>query len=168
MYAHPICSSPTDRKTDSFSPSILPFYRNLFIHGDFNCNHPFWDSRGTFDHHGEEVFDWVISSDLLPLNDSDTPTCLHRSSPDIFFAPSSLALFCSWEVLQNLGSDHLPILLSVPLSPIFRSNERPLSSTFRKLAGITLPDTWTPTVLLQRNTGLFLFSPLLLSLSLWH
>ena len=85
----------------------------------------------------EEVFDWVISSDLLPLNDPDTPTLLHRSSgsrssPDISFAPSTLAFFCSWEVLQDLGSDHLPILLSIPLSPIFHPNERPPSFNFQK------------------------------------
>ena len=84
-----------------------------------------------------EVFDWVISSDLLPLNDPDTPTLLHRSSgsrssPDISFAPSTLAFSCSWEVLQDLGSDHLPILLSIPLSPVFHPNERPPSFNFQK------------------------------------
>ena len=35
-------------------------------------------------------------------------------------------------MLQDLGSDHLPILLSVPLSPIFRPNERPPSFNFQK------------------------------------
>ena len=129
---------------------------------------PLWDSTGTSDHRGAEVFDWVISSDLLPFNDPDTITLLHRSSLDISFAPSSLVLSCSWEVLQDLGSDHLPILLSVSLSPVFRPNERPLSSTFRKLAGMTLLLTLTPTAFLQRNTRLFLFPLLLLSLPLWH
>ena len=133
----PIRSSPTDGTTDSFSPSILPSSRNLFILRDFNCHHPFWDSRDTPDSRGEEVFDWVISSDLLSLNDPDTPTLLHHSlgshsSPDISFAPSSLAFSCSWEVLQNLGSDHLPILLSVPLSLVFHPNERPPSFNFQK------------------------------------
>ena len=84
-----------------------------------------------------EVFDWIISSDLLPLNDPDTPTLLHRSSssrssPDISFAPSTLAFSCSWEVLRDLGFDHLPILLSIPLSPVFRPNERPPSFNFQK------------------------------------
>ena len=83
------------------------------------------------------VFDWVISSDLLPLNGSDTPTLLHRStgsrsSPDISFTASCLALSCFWEVLHDLGSDHLPILLSVPLSAIFHSNERPPSFNFQE------------------------------------
>ena len=43
-----------------------------------------------------------------------------------------------------------------------------LPSIFRKLAGMTLPPTLTLTVLLQRNTRLFLFPLLLLSLPLWH
>ena len=86
---------------------------------------------------GEEVYDWVISSDLLLLNDPDMPTFLHcssgsRSSSDIFLAPSSLALSCSREVLQNLGSDHLPFLLSVPLSAVFRPSKRILSFNFQK------------------------------------
>ena len=136
VYAPPIRSFPTDGTTDSFSPSILPS-RNLFILGDFNCHHHLWDSRGISDPRREEVFDWIISSDLLPLNDPDTPTLLHRSSgsrssPDIPFAPSSLVLSCSWEVLQDLDSDHLPILLSVPLSPVFRPNEHPPSFNFQK------------------------------------
>ena len=126
-----------DGRTDSFSPSILPSSRNLFILGDFNCHHPFWDSRVNSDPCRKEVFDWVISSDLLPLNDPDTPTLLHRfsgsrSSPDISLSPSSLAFSCSWEVHQDLGSDHLPILLSIPLSPVFSPNECPPSFNFQK------------------------------------
>ena len=132
-----IRSSPSDGRTDSFSPSIHPSSRNLFILGDFNCHHPLWVSRGTSNPCGEEAFDWVISSDLLPLNDPDTPTLLHRSygsrsSPDISLAPSSFAFFCSWEVFQDLGFDHQPILLSVPLSSANRPNERPPSFNFQK------------------------------------
>ena len=143
-----------------------------FVHWvDFNCHHPLRDLTGISDTCGEDVFDWIISSDLFPINDPDTPTLLHRSSgsrfsSNIFFAPSSLAFSCSWEVLQNLGSDHLPILLSVPLCPVFHPNKRPLPLTFRKLAGVTLPITLTPTVLLQRNTRFSLFLLLLVVLPL--
>ena len=120
-----------------FLPPFFPSSRNLLILGDFNCHHPIWDSRDTSAPSGEEVFDWVISSDLLALNVNDTPTLLHRSSgshssPDISFVPSSLVPSCSWKVLQDLGSDLLPILLSVPLSPVFRPNERLLSFNFQK------------------------------------
>ena len=132
VYASFIRSSLSDGKTDSFSFSILPSSRNLFILGDFNCHHPLWDSRGTSDPRGVKAFDWVISSDLLPFNDPDISTFLHRFSPDIFFASFSLALSCSWEVLQDMGSVHLLILLSVPLSPVFRPNECPPSFNFQK------------------------------------
>ena len=82
-------------------------------------------------------FDRFSSSNLLPLNDFDIPTLLHcssgsRSYPDISFALLSLALSCSWEVLQNLCSNHLPILLTVPLSPVFRLNKHLLSLNFQK------------------------------------
>ena len=43
VYALLICSTPTDGKSDSFSPSILRPSRNLFILGDFICHHPLWD-----------------------------------------------------------------------------------------------------------------------------
>ena len=35
-------------------------------------------------------------------------------------------------MLQDLGSDHLPIFLSVSLYPVYRSNERPPSFNFQK------------------------------------
>ena len=137
VYALPFSSSPTDGRNDSFSLSNLLSSRNFFILGDFNCHHSLWDSRGTSKLREGHVFDWVISSGLLPFNDPDKLTLLHRfcssrSSHDISFAPSSLVFSCSGEVLQNLGSDHLPILLSIPLSPVFRSNKRSPSFNFQK------------------------------------
>ena len=142
-----------------------------FHSGDFNCHHPLWDSRVTSDPRGEEVFDWVISSDLLPLNDSDTPTLLHRSSgsrssPDISFPPSSLALsapgrcFRTW-VLTTYQFFYLSLSLRS-----FTPTSAPLPSIFRKLALMGLPPTLTLTVLQQRNTRLFLFPLLVLSLPL--
>ena len=92
---------------------------------------------GTSDPRVEELFDWVISSDLLPHNDPEIPSLLHRSygnrsSPDISFAASSLALSCSWKVLQDRGCNHLPILLTVFLCSVFRPKERPPSFNFQK------------------------------------
>ena len=86
---------------------------------------------------GEEVFSWIIFSDLIPLNNPDIPTLfLHfsgsRSSTDNFFAPSSLAFSCSWEVIQHLGSDHLSILLTIPLSLVYRPNKHPPLFSFQK------------------------------------
>ena len=162
----PICSSPTNGRSDSFSPSILFSSRNLFILEDFNCHQSIWDSRGISDPCGNKIFDWVTSSDLLPLNNPDASTLLHRfsgdcSSPDISFAPSSLApgrCFRTW-VLTTYQFFYPSLSLRS-----FAPTSDPLPSTFEKLAGMTLP----PTVILQRNTRLFLFPLLLLFLSLWH
>ena len=41
VYTPSILSSLTDNRTDSFSPSILLFSRNLFVLGYFNCHHPY-------------------------------------------------------------------------------------------------------------------------------
>ena len=112
---------------------ILSSFKNLFILGNFNCHHPLWDSRGISDPRGKAVSDWVISSDLLPRYDPDILTFLHRfSGSRSSFAPSSFAFSCSWEVLQHLGSDYLPIPLFVPLSPVYRPNEHPISFNFQK------------------------------------
>ena len=57
------------------------------------------------------------------------------------------------------------------LSLSFRSiapTSVPLPSIFRKLTGMALPPTWTLTVLQQRNTRLFFFTLLLLSLQIFH
>ena len=92
MCMPPIRSSLTDGRTDTISRSILLSSRNLFILGDFNCYYSLWDSRSTSDPRGEGVFDWFISSDLLPLNDHDTPTLLDRFSGSRFFPDISFLL----------------------------------------------------------------------------
>ena len=169
VYAPPICSSPTDGRIDSFSLHSSLLQKSLHS-GALQLPSPFWDSRGTSDPRGEEVFDWVISSDL-PLKDPDTPTLLHRSSgsrssPDISFAllllpfPAPGRCFRTWVL-----TIYQFFYLSLSLRSIAPTSV-PLPSIFRKLAGMALPPTLTLTVLLQRNTRLFPL--LLLSLPLWH
>ena len=156
---------------DFFSPSILFSSRNFFILGDFNSHHPHWDSRGTSDPRREEIFDWVISSDLLSLNDPDTPTLPHCSTavaslltssslPPLlpFLAPGRC--FRTW-VLTTYQVLY-PFLSLPPIAP----TSVPLPSIFRKLAGMALTPTLTFTILLQRNTRLFFFPLLLHSLPL--
>ena len=86
--------------------------------------------------------------------------------PDIFFARFLLTLSCSWEVLQNLSSDHLPLLITVLFLRSFAPTNVSLPSIFRMLVGITLLFTSTLTVILQRNTRIFFFPLLLISLLL--
>ena len=95
-----------------------------------NYAHKTYDAKLT----PEEAFNWVISSDLFPLKKWHT-----HPSPSLFW--QSLlswhllcSLFsCSFLLLEgSTGPGSWPILLSVPLSPAFRSNERPPSFNFQK------------------------------------
>ena len=76
-----------------FLPQFCPLRKISSIRGTSTAIIPSGTPEVLTTPHAEEVFDWVICSDLFPLSDPDTPTLLHRSSPDIFFAPSYLALF---------------------------------------------------------------------------
>ena len=123
--------------------------------------------------HREEVLDWVISSDLLP---SMTLTHLPFSNAPLLVAPlltSSLLplllpflalgrCFRTWSLTTY--QFFYPPLSFRPIAP----TSIPLPSIFGKLAEMTLPTTLIFTVYLQRNTRLFLFPLLLLSLPLWH
>ena len=120
----------------------LPSSTNLFILGDFNCHHPLWDSKDTSDPSGEKVFNRVISSDLSP---SMTLTYLLFS-----ITPLAVAPFLTSPLLSHLSPflDHgrcfrtwvLIIHRFFYLSLCLRSfaPTSVLSSTFRKLAGMTL------------------------------
>ena len=77
----------------------------------------------------------------------------------LFLAPGRC--FRTW-VLTTYQFFYLSLFLRS-----FTPTSAPLPSIFRKLAGMTLPPTLTLTVLLQRNTRLFLFPLQLLSLPLW-
>ena len=168
VYATTIRSSSTDGRTDSFSPSILTSTRNLFILGDFNCHHPFWDSRGTSDPAGRRY-----STGSSPLTSSPSMTLTH---PPFSIAPlltspllSPLLLFLApgWCFRTWVLTTYQFFCPSLSLRS-FTPTSVPLPSIFRKLAGMTLPITLNPTVFLQRNTRLFLFPLLLLFLPLWH
>ena len=173
VYAPPICSSPTDGRTDTFSPSILLSFRNLFILGDFNCHHPLW---------AQEVLPTAVGrkystgSSLLTSSSSMTLTYL-----PFYIAPLAVTPPQTFPLLPPLLPFLAPgkcfrtwVLINYQfffpsLSPqSFAPTSVPLPSIFRKLAGMTLPLTLTFTVLLQRSTRLFLFPLLLLSLPLWH
>ena len=171
VYAPPIRSSPTDGRTDSLSPSILPSSKNLFILRDFNFHHPLWDSRGTSDPVGRKY-----STGSSPLTSFSSMALTH---PPFSIAPLAVAPLPTSPLLPPLLPFFAPgrcyrtwVLTTyqffyLSLSPrSFAPTSVPLPSIFRKLAGMALPLILILTVLHQRNTRLF---PLLLhSLPVWH
>ena len=136
LYVPPFRSSE-DSRVRSFDPSRLPSSPTTFIFGDFNAHHPAWDSQRPSDPLGAEVFSWLISSPLEVLNDPHSHTLLHapsgsRTSPDLSLAPSALAPRCVWSVLPDLGSDHLPLSIKIPLSQHSPPNEHRPAFNFKK------------------------------------
>ena len=80
VYVPPIRSSSSDSRPKSFSPFLLPSSPTTYIFGDFNSHHSSWDSHSSEDHSGKDLFDWLLSSDLLPLNNPEHHTLLHRAT----------------------------------------------------------------------------------------
>ena len=157
-----------DGRTDSFSPSNLPSFTNLFVLGNFNCHHPLWDSKGISDPRGK----YPTGSSLLTSFPS-----MALTHPPFHIAPLAVALPLTFPFLPPLLPFLAPgrcfgvwVLITYQFFYLsfslwsFAPTSVSLPSTFRKLAGMTL----TPSVFPQRNTRLFLFPLLLLSLPLWH
>ena len=122
VYVPPICSSSFDSHPKSFSLFLLPSSPTTYIFGNFNSHHSSWDSHSPKDQSGKDLFNWVLSSDLLPLNNPEHHTLLHcatrnHSSPDLSLIPAQIASKCTWQTLPDLGSDHFLSLSLFPLPP---------------------------------------------------
>ena len=68
VYVPPIRSSSSDSRPKSFSPFLLPSSPTTYIFGDFNGHHSSWESHSPEDQSAKDLFYWLFSSDLLPLN----------------------------------------------------------------------------------------------------
>ena len=173
VYAPPIRSSPTDGRTDSLSPSILPSPEIS----------SFWGTSIAITRFGtQEVLLTPVgrkySTGSSPQTSSPSMTLTH---PPFSIAPLAVAPLLTSPLLPLLLlflasgrcfrtwvlTTYQFFYLSLSLRS-FTQTSVPLPSIFRKLAGMALPPTLTLTVLLQRNTRLFLFPLQLLSLPLWH
>ena len=109
---------------------------SLFPNGYQNPN-----GKGTSDLRGEKVFDWVTSSNLLPLNDS---AHLLFSIAPLAVAPLLVAPLLTSPLLPlflpflGLGRCFRTWVLTIyqffypSLSPVFRPNKRPPSLNFQK------------------------------------
>lgn len=102
----------------------------IMLMGDFNAHHTSWGSSKT-DYYSLSLLEVVDESDLCIINDG-TPT--RRVSPlqdpnsavDLTICSPSLAPLLSWQVLtQSHGSDHFPILISIPNRVIPTRNFNP-------------------------------------------
>ena len=109
--------------TNVCAGSYIPFLDHLMktpdtiILGDFNAHHSAWYSSSR-DTRGKLLENMITGSNFGILNwDSQTrlPGNANRSSPDVSLASSSLITSTNWQTKTNLGSDHLPILISLQM-----------------------------------------------------
>jgi ribonuclease HI len=98
----------------------LPFDSSTFIGGDLNAHSPLWDAEQPADARGEAIEDWLMRHDAACVNDG-SPTRINPatgglSSPDVSICHPSWLARCQWMPLDELGSDHRPILWTVAVA----------------------------------------------------
>ena len=107
---------------------------DTLILGDFNAHHSAWyssstDTRGT-------LLENVVSGSNFGIHNWDSPTRLpgnaNPSSPDVSLASASLITSTNWQTKTNLGSDHLPILISLQMGHTINHIPHRISFNFKK------------------------------------
>lgn len=90
------------------------FATKTIILGDFNGHHTNWSYKN--DSRGVQLLESALENSFITLNDKSHTRIklvngrLQKSSPDVTFISSDVAILFSWKVLsENLGSDHLII-----------------------------------------------------------
>ena len=95
----------------------IPTSEACLIAGDFNGHSKLWDNHQPSDKRGDDIVDFTLHNNLFLCN-KGTPTRINRgtggmSSPDVTLASASLADKITWTTLDDLGSDHMPIVIEV-------------------------------------------------------
>ena len=102
---------------ESNDVSWLPANSTCIIAGDFNGHSKLWDPNQPSDKMGENVVDLVLANNLFCCNDG-SPTRINRgtgglSAPDVTLASTNLNNKITWTSIDDLGSDHMPIILEI-------------------------------------------------------
>ena len=113
--------TPNKHMSGGYHPSLdhLMMTTDNLLLGDFDAHHSSWHSSN-IDTRGSKLESTITGTNFGILN-WDTPTRLPSnaspSSPDISLASASLITSTNWQTKTTLGSDHLPILISLQMAP---------------------------------------------------
>ena len=108
--------------------------------GDFNLHSSRWGSdedQGRVERaEATEVLRWCEENGYGILNDG-RKTCMDRrtgrwSVPDVSLAAGGLLRRCTWQVVDELGSDHKPIIIEVKVEREGRKEKKVLSWAWKK------------------------------------
>ena len=108
---------PTSSCSSGYKPSLAPLFKEdeSLIVGDINSHDALWHSS-LQDARGTEISEQIGDSNFGVLN-TEHPTRLPANgdptSPDISLASLSLLPYTTWRTQRSLGSDHLPIIISL-------------------------------------------------------
>ena len=130
VYRPPIRPSSEDARDDAFDPSLLPGGPRSIVLGDFNAHHPSWDPFKPADDFGETLDRWASDTSMLSINTGVAtrvdPASGAPSSPDVTFVPARLGPRCDWSCLEDVSSDHLPLLTVVRMGHPVAENKTPI------------------------------------------
>ena len=109
------------------------------IAGDFNAKNTAWYTDNIDDRRGTDIATQLNNMFILnnPQQHTHIPYQVGRriSSPDITFCSTSLSSSTSWKTVQQLSSDHLPIIIST--ESYAKANNPPTTYTNYKQANWT-------------------------------
>ena len=122
-YIHPGAGKNT-LTIEDFNKLIAKGNKETIIVGDFNSKNVVWGSAYTCNQ-GRVIEDFMENNKLLCLNDGSATYIFNsHNTPswlDITLVPDHMVANCVWEVLNQLGSDHFPILTQYIVEKYFKS-----------------------------------------------
>ena len=114
VYRPPVRAAADDARPDRFDPRLLPSGPRVLVVGDVNAHHPTWDRQKPGDALGDELDAWAQSARMVCINSGEATRVDHAtadpSTPDVTFVSARLASRCEWRLLEDISSDHSPIL----------------------------------------------------------
>ena len=125
--------------TSSCAEGCLPSLDHLIIIlGDFNAHHSSWCSSST--NTRGNILDSIISGSNFGILNWDSPTRVPSNanpSPDVSLASSSFITYTNRQTKTDLGSNHLPILISLLMDSTINPISHQLQFTEGQLGQIS-------------------------------
>lgn len=123
--------------------------------GDFNGHHPNWSCKNNS--RGLQIYEAATDYNYVSLNTGEATRCKmvldtwQKSSPDVTFVSSDVALRFSWNVFnENLASDHLMIFISTEIES---SNFKMQKRNFKKADWIKYREILTELINNKKLSG---------------
>ncbi|CAL1535307.1 unnamed protein product [Lymnaea stagnalis] len=139
VYSPPKLTVDLDFEKSAFTKTL--------IGGDFNGQATLWGYKRV-NNTGRKLLDLCNSTNLCIMQSVETPpTCIHTSNgresrPDLTIISSDLRHKSTLNVLKDIGSDHLPILIKIGKNDVLAKSSRPntwryQSANWTKFASLT-------------------------------